>query len=624
MIYIQTKKGNLPSSIDSFRNSGNNDIKRIDTENFIILYELQKVDIFVHVIIDTFEIYFIGRIDNFLELKKRTHASNAKEILYILIEKFNINSFQNQIIGSFSIFIYNKVNYEISIISDYYSLQQTYYSTIKGILRVSTRIEYLIESKDLRCFNLEKIAEYFSPISIVDESGLEENTTYFNNIFKVPSASIVKFDLSSLSIKDIKKYWIPSKKLDRKIDYPEISDVFINLFSEVTQNYISSYQNLGVELSGGIDSSSLICLLLNQQNKNVVNSFTLVGGTETWYLEQRKIELIKNQYPTLLLHFLDIEVLYDYIENSNYASIKSISQPNVLNLPSALGAMFLESKNNNCDVLLSGEGADWFLEGTDFFFDWLYKNKSYSALFENIRVLFKKYKTIRATKFLFSKLILPLIPEYINSQLYIKEFYDSFYSNSYPEIFKDKFKKSVDATISTQFSKYNTKDEFNCWNQRLEHELMFPPNHNWQSLNNDNNYILPYLDKRIIEFGLSIPPDKKFTLSKDIKTYYGSCKKIQREAFKGIVPQEVIDSRIKSVYSLPVSKRFEEGMYNVLRDKTILLEELGIIDITKCKNVYEKIYLNSKSTIEEKNRVEAWLDGFLNLEYWIRFVINSR
>lgn len=272
---------------------------------------------------------------------------------------------------------------------------------------------------------------------------------------------------------------------------------------------------------------------------------------------------------------------------------------------------------------MSGEGADWFLEGTEYIWDGLYKNKDFNNFFKNINVLFKKYSTLKSIQHLYSNLILPLAPKYLNSKYYTKRFYESFYDNSFPDIFTSDFNNLVKNIIYEQLTEYNKQTNFISWNQRLEYELMFPPNHNWQSLNNKNNYILPYLDKRIIEFGLQIPADKKFTYSKQIKTYYGSCKKIQREAFKTIVPKNVIESKIKSVYSIPVSKRFEEGMKRMMYEKIIILEDLGIINFSKCKKLFENIYLNPNSTIEQKNNVEAWLDGFLNLEYWIRYVLKS-
>jgi len=619
MFYLQTSSANIEKKIADFRKLVKSEVQGFRIDDLHLLHAKNPVSKFTFFKYQGSAFIFDGRIDNFNELSQQTKQQEVKEILQSLIDTHGVLAFQNFIIGSFSI-IRIQSDKVISVVSDFYSLQQNYYSIAEDI-KISSAIELLMGERKVEDFNIEKFAEYFSPVSIIDESGLQEETTYFKNIYKIPSASIVDFDYRRKVKVGQTKYWSPPKTLNAKIDYPEISEEFLSVFTQVNQNYINQYDNIGVELSGGIDSSCLIALLLRHNNGRIINSFTLTGGTDTWHLEQEKIDAIKRWYPHLNTNYIDVESLYDYVEKTDLSHLKSIAQPNVLNLPTALSAMFAQAKAKNCEVLLSGEGADWFLEGTDYIWDWLFKNKEYSLLSKKIYKLFGKFGTLKSIKYLYSRLLLPILPKYLNSKYYTKKFYESISKRSFPDIFQDKFRVLLEKTIARQIEDLNKEDDFQCWNQRLEHELMFPPNHNWQSLNNDNHYILPYLDKRVIEFGLQIPPDKKFMIRKDLKTYYGSCKKMQREAFKGIAPPEIVDSVIKSEYSLSVSRRFEEGMKNISQDKLVVLSEMGIIDLEKSLKYFNQ-YQNSHS-IDEKHEIEAWLDGFLNIEHWSRFVLRE-
>lgn len=610
MLYIQNKY----NSNTLF--SGLN-VTHLSFFDFEIVYTESSTSKLFHIDFYNEVFIFYGRIDNYCELSKMSGKSDIRGILKYLINNYKDNEIGDKIIGSFLIVIIGKD--ELKIISDYYSFMPIYYNIEKSI-KLSTEIS-LLTKFELDSLNIDKLVEYFSPISIIDESGLDEETTYFKNVYKIPKANYFCYNIIENRIVKKQEYWSPSKKLNQIINYPEISEEFLSIFSEVNNNYISQYKKIGVELSGGIDSSCLISHLSNIQPKDSsIDSFTLTGGTETWEIEQNKINQIIKLYPRLQPHYIEVEPLYDYVEKTNYSFLKSNVQPNVLNLPTALARIFNDSKTNQCEILLSGEGADWFLEGTDYIWDWLYKTNQFGTLFNKINTLINKFGFFKATKYLYLNLLIPLAPKYLNSKYYTKRFYESLVDKSFPDIFTYKFKNLLNEKIKIQTNFFlKNETDFTCWNQRLEFELMFPPNHNWQSLKNENDYILPYLDKRIIEFGLQIPPDKKFMIKKEYKTYYGACKKIQREAFKNIAPNEILDSRIKSTYSMSVSKRFENGMEELKKEKYLILSELGIIDIEKVFG-YFKIYQSSKS-IDQKYEIEAWLDALLNLENWIKFIL---
>jgi len=99
------------------------------------------------------------------------------------------------------------------------------------------------------------------------------------------------------------------------------------------------------------------------------------------------------------------------------------------------------------------------------------------------------------------------------------------------------------------------RDPMECWAQRLEHELLFPPNYPWQGIPVDVEPRHPYFDRRLVEFGLEVPPELKFTFGADKKSHYACRKTLQRVGLVGILPDEFISLDVKTTYGQPVVKR---------------------------------------------------------------------
>ena len=131
--------------------------------------------------------------------------------------------------------------------------------------------------------------------------------------------------------------------------------------------------------------------------------------------------------------------------------------------------------------------------------------------------------------------------------------------------------------------------------------------------------MLPYLDRRMIEFGLAVPPEYKFRIEKETQSFYGGTKVLQREGLKSILPSSIANSQIKSVYSNPVTKRVVLGVEYLLKKKDVYIIEQGITTPAKLRS--SLAILQDKSVpLATRHDVEAWLDSLLNLEMWLQTV----
>ncbi len=568
-------------------------------------------------------ILLVGRIDNQLALCNAFHIPvNTKRLLYKAYTVWG-TQMAKAFLGAFNLLIIDKRTNEHAIANDHYNFKPLYYTRLDGHFIFGNDIRRLIKISGISlCVNQQNVKEFLSPVYVIDEFGVSQERSFFENINKLPFATIISLrpEIAPISY-ETSNYWYPSKEMDRtKRDYDDYAEEFRAIFEEIITEQSSHSDKIGCELSGGIDSSSLLCGIQHlNTGSSPINTYTLTGGTDTWHLEQDKINDILALYPNTNPEYIPCDPLYDYIENTDLKAFSPIDHPNLLNLPTALAKLIQRAQGDNCHMLFSGEGADWYLEGIDLIWDSLLKSKQWRPTWSRMKKTFTKGDPLTGFVYLLNSIIPSSLPKKISDHLYLKKFYPRTINFSTPDVFTDEFKQQLQP-ISDQFrASLIQNNDFEYWAQRLEFELILPPNHNWQSLQFDLEYMLPYLDRRMIDFGLAVPPEFKFRIEKETQSFYGGTKVLQREGLRSILPPSIANSQIKSVYSNPVTKRVMLGVESILKKKTAHIIEEGIS--TPAKLQANLLLLKDKNVpLATRNDSEAWLDSLLNLEMWLQTV----
>lgn len=135
----------------------------------------------------------------------------------------------------------------------------------------------------------------------------------------------------------------------------------------------------------------------------------------------------------------------------------------------------------------------------------------------------------------------------------------------------------------------------------------------------DNNLEVrhPYLDRRLLDFGLSVPPEFKFEFHQGKISHYGSRKVLQRKGLKGIVPPEILESQIKATYGSPVVRRLKAYLPQVFaQSRQSLVAEFGIIQAEKFREAMWRVI--SDENISDADEILPWLDAVLHLELWLQ------
>ena len=197
-----------------------------------------------------------GRLDNRTELISKLrdgvniHSTDVS-IVAAAYEKWGTDSFA-KLIGDWAISIWNPDNHSLFLTKDPIGTHHLYYSIDKDHVTWSTLLDPLVlfAGKTLKICE-EYLAGWFSCLPAA-------HLTPYVGILAVPPCSVV---LVRPDKHTVNKYWDfdPSKRIRYRTD-AEYEQHFRTVFAEAVQHKLRCDRPILAELSGGMDSSSIVCM----------------------------------------------------------------------------------------------------------------------------------------------------------------------------------------------------------------------------------------------------------------------------------------------------------------------------------------------------------------------------
>ena len=212
---------------------------------------------------ERYELLSISRIDNKNSLLKEYNLSkdttNSKLILF-LYKKFKIQAF-NKIFGGFSAIIIDKKFNKIKAFTDHLNQKPLFYSKDQSNLFFSSSIESLFQSGVKRNQICDEVL-----LDYLVCGAPRVNKTIYKNVNILPSNCFLKFnEKEKIKIKSFYVFKSDIKKSFKNSNYYQttIKEIFFKIIKE---QLIQADTNLSLALSGGLDSSSVVCVA-NKINK---------------------------------------------------------------------------------------------------------------------------------------------------------------------------------------------------------------------------------------------------------------------------------------------------------------------------------------------------------------------
>jgi asparagine synthase (glutamine-hydrolysing) len=503
-----------------------------------------------------------GEIYNFVDLKKELEikydfqSTSDSEVLLFGYLEWGIDKLLAKIDGMFAFTIYDKRDEKLYICRDRVGIKPLYYSKINNQLMWSSELKAIQHyyEKD----NLEY--DYSAFYDFLTYLYIPTPKTMYKNIYKLEPAHYIEVDIKTNDFKKIQYWKLEIKACDDDIETAK-HKVFELVHKSIDEQMVADVP-VGFFLSGGMDSSTVVALA--SQDHNDIHTFSIgfrdKSHDETGYAQQVS-DMYKTTHEKKIFDEIDTEGMLPMIKQWYDEPFGDTSC-----FPTFLVSKFAKE---NSTVVLTGDGGDEVFGG----YNWYKRFEKISRY--NIPVfgfLRRGLKPIKKQENIFGRIAKKFELQFLLNDL---EIYTKLMGGSIKEE-KEKYKKawsiSDDYDDYWYFRKFYKKDldiytrlQYLDFHTYLHDDILTKVDRVSMAVSLECR--VPLLSKEIIEYS--------FSLKKEVRIYDDELKGIMKEAFRDILPHEIVD-REKKGFSIPPSSWKNILNNNISRQEKILNSVFGV------------------------------------------------
>ena len=196
--------------------------------------------------------------------------------------------------------------------------------------------------------------------------------------------------------------------------------------------------------------------------------------------------------------------------------------------------------------VLTGEGGDFIFSGEVSVIDSLLRQRRFSEIYKLLRE-WSGGSMKEMLKLGFQYGIAPFMP-YIGEKLY----YDLLWSDTeyeLPEYFTEEHRKREWEINKEDHLRYRKSRELSVWGKRFHYDFLWP-RARYMDVGVTLHTYHPFLDRRLIEFSFSVPPEQHFDVLKGLEEHYAGSEMLFRRSFTDILPPYVYNRSTKTTYAI--------------------------------------------------------------------------
>lgn len=543
-------------------------------------------------------ITFNGEIYNHAELKAELtelgytfRSKTDTEVIIYAYKQWGIDCLK-KFNGMFSFVLYDKQRDKLYAIRDRFGVKPLYYYIYEGAILFASEIKQFTTLPNWKAVLNNEPAQVFLWTGVIDYS----NQTMFRDVYQVRGGHYLELSLNQSSpMFEVNKWYDITEEKRHIGEYDEAVQTFKSLFTDAVDLRLRADVNVCTGLSGGLDSSSIVCTsaeLIKNRDSHVTFS---ARSTDPNLDEGRYIEEVINKTGVK-----NYEIWPDILELETQMKDLIWHQDEPFGGTSyfAEWKIYEKIKSQSIKVSLEGHGADEILLG------YHYNFKTYaSELLRSFKILdFIKLTYILHSKYKYSIKELGKLVVYLSIKNVLRKFKNQVSKQSKAYFIDGSLALSAPNFYKSHISGINTL-KLASLQQLLYSSLPYQLHSvDRSSMAFSIESRAPFLDYRVVELLYNCPSEYKLILS--------TTKRILRDAMKGILPEKIRNRSRKIGFATPEEKW-------MLDNKEYFISKLEDICTRRKKFISPEIHQMLLDIINGKASYKPFLWRIIIFDQWL-------
>ena len=177
----------------------------------------------------------------------------------------------------FSFAIYDQENKKLTLGRDAFGVKPLFYSISND------KVAFASEIETLKCLlpDLALTTDYQEVYNYLVWGNYDESDRSFSSELKhLPPAHLLEISLNTYFSFSISSWWKPSIKENKNISFADAALHLRELFLHSVKLHIRSDVPIGAALSGGIDSSAIVCAMRYVAPELTIHTFSYIAANK--------------------------------------------------------------------------------------------------------------------------------------------------------------------------------------------------------------------------------------------------------------------------------------------------------------------------------------------------------
>lgn len=524
-----------------------------------------------------FSLIFNGEIYNYRELRAHLQALGGQFTTHsdteVLLQAWKIwgEACLPRLVGMFAFAILDIERKQLTLARDAFGIKPLFYSVHEDGFWFGSEIRAVHTLQGSRGTpNAQRAYKY-----LVYGGYDDDESTFFEGVEHIPPGHVLSLNLTEVSRSEPRRWWWPSIEERCGLSFDQAAEAVREHFLDNVRLHLRSDVLVGAALSGGIDSSAVVCAIRQLEPEMPLHTFTFVSPG-TAIDEERWADVVNAHVgaqahkvvvdPADLARDLDDMIL---IQGEPFGSTSIYAQYRVFKAAREAGVV----------VTLDGQGADESLAGysgyPEAYLRSLFDRRQYLHIPDFLRAWSKwPGRTRRQALFMVASKMTPGYLQSIGRRFLGQDPAPNWLEREWLE----------DQSVEVGFPMPFQPSEEGIGRRLVERLRLELTGSGLSSLlrHGDRSSMrwsvesrVPFLTTESVEFLLTLP--ESYMLSPN-----GETKRVFRHAMRGIVPDTILDRRDKIGFQTP-EYAWLRGQGELIQDWLSGADELPFLNTSLCR-----------------------------------------